>query len=291
MSMSNIEFQAKRIKFSLKKSSRERLFTQLQEANDRMRNLLESSDQISAARRSRATVKPPSSMNRKINEFWRHAKRLHEALSKAWQCSCGSHVANLQLKHRTSDKVEFDVVFNLGTTLHQGGWQGTRIKMISGGTRTGTAGVSINVPQPMTGSLKGSRQVRWTDNGNLNTPNSSHDQMEKIKDLCSTLSAKCPDCFGFLDEDEHRFIFYPDSQTQSIMSLSTITLNTLLHDAHSLTRRKRYFLALTLASSYLQLSATPWLSSPLQKDSIVFLQDSSDPESTILDHPYICDII
>ncbi|KAF2110630.1 hypothetical protein BDV96DRAFT_474211, partial [Lophiotrema nucula] len=113
LSMSNVEFQAKRIKFSLKKSSRQRLFDQLEEANKRMRNLLESSDQVVSARRGREAAKPPSTINRKLNEFWRHAKRLHEALCNAWQCGCASHVANLQLQHRTSDNVEFDMLFHV----------------------------------------------------------------------------------------------------------------------------------------------------------------------------------
>ena len=53
------------------------------------------------------------------------------------------------------------------------------------------------------------------------------------------------------------------------------------------TRRKRYRLALILASSYLQLGATPWLDTQLRKDNIIFLQDSSDSNATLLDRPYI----
>jgi hypothetical protein len=57
--------------------------------------------------------------------------------------------------------------------------------------------------------------------------------MNAIKDLCSTLSTKCPGCFGFLDEDEHRFIVYPGSPTTSSTFHSTVTLDTLLQNAHS----------------------------------------------------------
>lgn len=288
LSMANMEFQAKRIKFSLKKSSRDRLFGQLQEANERMRNLLESSDHITAARRSREATKPTSIMNRKINEFWQHAKRLHEALSKAWQCGCGSHVANLQLQHRTSDKVEFDVLFNVGATTGHNHWRETKIKMLPGIFTTPLGGVSISTGQQATPTTTRSpRQVRWTAPSSQPPPKASNEQMVKIHDLCSALSTHYPDCFGFLDEDEHRFAFYPGSQTVSISNISTITLDRLLEDTYALSRRKRYFLALTLASSYLQLGSTPWLSAPLRNDSIVFLQDPSDPSSIILDQPYI----
>ncbi|KAF2110631.1 hypothetical protein BDV96DRAFT_615165 [Lophiotrema nucula] len=111
--------------------------------------------------------------------------------------------------------------------------------------------------------------------------------MHEIQDLCSALSTQCPGCFGFVDEDEHRFVFYKSPNTASMDHVSTVTLDKLLQKAHTLTRRKRYFLAFTLASSYLQLGSTPWLNTPIQRDSIVFLHNPSDLESTALDHPYI----
>lgn len=45
-----MEFQAKRIKFTMRKSSREKIFAQLEVANERMRKLLESSERTSDAR-------------------------------------------------------------------------------------------------------------------------------------------------------------------------------------------------------------------------------------------------
>jgi hypothetical protein len=286
ISFSNVEFQAKRLKFSLKKGSRERLFTQLQVANDRMRSLLESSDHIAVAHRTRGTTKHPYIMSKKINEFWRHAKRLHEALSKAWECGCTSHVANLQLQHRISDKVEFDVLFNVSATPTHRGWQETRIKMIPGAVTLGTVAITINPPTSTT-PFGGGYQVGVKAPSLPVASVSNLDNANAIKDLCSTLSTNCPGCFGFLDEDEHRFMVYPRTPTTSLANHTTVTLGKLLQDAHVLTRRKRYALALTLASSYLQLGSTPWLSSPFRNDSIVFLQDPMDPDLTQLEHPYI----
>ncbi|ORY05494.1 hypothetical protein BCR34DRAFT_434319, partial [Clohesyomyces aquaticus] len=106
----NIDFQMQCIRFSLKKSSRERTFERFQELNDRLRSLHESGDQVASARRSRETAKSPSGFNKKLHDFWRHAKRLHEALSKSWQCRCTTHIVNLQLQHRPSDVAEFEVL-------------------------------------------------------------------------------------------------------------------------------------------------------------------------------------
>ncbi|KAF2193526.1 hypothetical protein K469DRAFT_728734 [Zopfia rhizophila CBS 207.26] len=102
--------------------------------------------------------------------------------------------------------------------------------------------------------------------------------MTKIKCLCCTLSQICPVCLGLLDEDEYRFIVYPGAQTVLILC-----------DIHGLlTRCKRYWLALTLMSSYLQLGSTPWLNTPLRKDSVLFFRDPSNTDALLLDSPYIC---
>ncbi|OCK99614.1 uncharacterized protein K441DRAFT_535669, partial [Cenococcum geophilum 1.58] len=101
------------------------------------------------------------------------------------------------------------------------------------------------------------------------------------------LSKRPPTCFGFLEEDDSRFVLYPPTNNESTTNLTTITLANLLNGS-TLTRRQRYSLALTLASSYLQLSSTPWLTGPLCKDDILFLHDKTNDDSTFLDRPYIC---
>jgi hypothetical protein len=90
-----------------------------------------------------------------------------------------------------------------------------------------------------------------------------------------------------MEEDDHRFIVYPGLRTTNILRHRTLNLEGLLRDANRLTRRRRYLLALTLASSFFQLGSTPWLSSPLNKENIVFLEDPSDAQDTALDVPYI----
>lgn len=280
-----MEFQAKRIKFSFKKSSRERLFTQLQEANDRMRNLLESSDQISAARKQQGAAKSSSIVNRKINDFWRHAKRLHEALSKAWICNCASHVANLQLQHRNCNEIEFDILFDLKSAHGGPHWRDTKIKMVAAAQPTRCSAVTINLPRLTVVPPSVSRQVRLIDP--RNQPIDFNTETSVIRDLCTTLLGKGHDCFGFLDEDEHRFIVLPGPRTSGTSDSSIISLAKLLQDDHPLTCRKRYFLALTLASSILQLGSTPWISTPLDKESIVFFQDGVNFDDSSLQSPYI----
>lgn len=275
LSVTNLGFQAKRLKFGFKGRPREKLFDKLQEANDRMRNLLESNDRIVAARRQRYTIR---SAPRRIGDFWRHAQRLHTALSKAWQCGCLSHVANLGLEHRTSEKVEFDVFFDLTAA----GLIFRKVKVIErrDGVDQRTAQRDV-LPNP-----NSQRQVRFQPPAPVPIPDPSQ-RLTPIQDLCASLASYRADCWGFLEEDEHRFMVYPDTKVPTEMRTPTKTLGDLLESAELLTRRKRYSLALTLASSYLQLGATPWLNTQLHTDNIVFLQDPADPAVTVVDHPYI----
>ncbi|OCK77570.1 hypothetical protein K432DRAFT_303930, partial [Lepidopterella palustris CBS 459.81] len=111
----------------------------------------------------------------------------------------------------------------------------------------------------------------------------------KIVDLCNALSQTAPTCLGFLEEDDVRFMLYPTALSESSRDMDTITLGALLQDPdQSFTRRQRYSLALTLASSYLQLGSTPWLNAPLHKDDIIMLRRASEPNFTFSDQTYIC---
>lgn len=69
----------------------------------------------------------------------------------------------------------------------------------------------------------------------------------------------------------------------------TVTLEMLLHKQSEITlsRRQRYSIALTLASSHLQLYSSPWLTAQWSKKDIVFLRDKDFPDSVVADQPYI----
>jgi hypothetical protein len=243
-----------------------------------MRNLLDSSDRLAAARRQGQVNRSSLPVPRKIGDFWRHAQRLHTALSKAWQCDCLTHITNLGLEHRTSEKLEFDVFFDLVVA----GLRLTKIKVVGkdDGTNQHTTQRTVS-PDP-----RSQRQVRFKSPISLPQTDSAQN-LTPIYDLCGSLSTDCAGCLGFLEEDEHRFMVYPEAQVLPAVHASTKTLGDLLASTEVLTRRKRYGLALTLASSYLQLGATPWLNPQLRTDNIVFLQDPCDPTVTSIDHPYI----
>jgi hypothetical protein len=145
--------------------------------------------------------------------------------------------------------------------------------------------VAIHVPPPR--ATPTGPRVRWS-NTIVNEPNPTPELTHLIDDLCSAPSAQGPDCIGCLEADDHRFVLYPTPQTTSFSNACAATLEQLLGGPHALTRRKRYTLAFTLASSYIQLDATPWLNTHLSKNIILFLRDSGDPQSPTKPQPIRC---
>jgi hypothetical protein len=62
--------------------------------------------------------------NRKRNmallNVWRHADRMYQALTNAWNCGCmSSHQAEMMLEHRTSSDGTFRFLFEYRTTRWQ----------------------------------------------------------------------------------------------------------------------------------------------------------------------------
>ncbi|KAK8091822.1 hypothetical protein PG997_002183 [Apiospora hydei] len=111
---------------------------------------------------------------------------------------------------------------------------------------------------------------------------------EHIKSLCSTLArTDAPsDCLGYMQDDDIRYYIYPDdssSPRQSEVQLSQILRGEV---KPPLTRRQRYRLALTLASSFVQLKDSPWMQASWGKECVYFARGESD-NVLFLDSPYI----
>ena len=190
-SAENIDFQKERFRLVSKKQLRERLSVRLKESNDRLRDLISGSDQVAAARRDREFRQPPPKANKKLNEYWRHAKGLYEALSRASSvdpstalCRCTDHAANLQLADKHATKTEFGVLL---CGMQQDGnltWNETRIEMISKET---AAIATDSIQQTITG--RPTKRAR-----------------RAIRDLCSELCKPPRACIGFMEEDEQRYV-------------------------------------------------------------------------------------
>lgn len=121
---------------------------------------------------------------------------------------------------------------------------------------------------------------------------------QEIKDICSAIQRHASvSCIGFsLDSSGKLRGAYPVSQRSEIAwrGCDTVTLEELLTQPPlingkpaKLTRKERYSLAVTLASSTLQLNSTPWFSDQWSKRDILFQRISDSARPIDIEHPYV----
>ncbi|KAK7918486.1 hypothetical protein PG985_010360 [Apiospora marii] len=111
---------------------------------------------------------------------------------------------------------------------------------------------------------------------------------EHIESLCSTFAkvGNPSHCLGYMQDDDIRYYLYPDDSNgprKSEVQLSQILCGEV---QPPLTRRQRYRLALTLASSFVQLKDSLWMQAAWGKECVYFARGESD-DVLLLDTPYI----
>lgn len=129
----------------------------------------------------------------------------------------------------------------------------------------------------------------------------------EIADLCEAVRkahhGTCKGPLGYLrDSQDRRHAFYPSIQpTRFSENAETVTLASLLSKTTSsngrdlrgmvsmtLSRLERYSIAVTLASSLLQLYSSPWIGETWSKNDIYFLiAASGSPRPILVDKPYV----
>ncbi len=119
----------------------------------------------------------------------------------------------------------------------------------------------------------------------MNTKRSTDSEVVSI---CSALRTAAHPLVGFhLDSsDILRGLYQVQRSSQRPITKHTTMRELLPHLKKSL--RDRYSLAITMASSALQLGGTPWLEQPWCKSDVIFLRLKDQGEQFIdLNHPYL----
>ena len=171
-------FQLYRIKFANGESVRKRLFDELQDHNDKLEKLLDSSDRDAHLVVQRTAAAEGAAIDAAVCSFWIQARRLFRALANSWDCRCQNHGADLLLQHRTSKKPDFSITFTkLQTAPACWHVQRTRILQDAGPALAGDAqttaaalsGPSIALHEPghrhgraVKSAFRGSRQTTNT---------------------------------------------------------------------------------------------------------------------------------
>lgn len=302
-----LEYHLQRIRFTFNKTPRNKLLDELAQYNTKLRQLLASSDRLAVLRRLPEQKK--SRFGNGLLRFWHYAKRLHALLQQAWRCDCKNlHYASLFLRHRTSPDVAFKIQFNFSQSAGRPSsppWTSreTQISLAENpqlptahAITTPAATLSHpnnakNLSSTKTSSTRKKKGVTWLVPDSQPAPHNFQDAgTSEITDLCTAIATSklnCS-CLGFLQDEEHRYDIYSlaEQQTKDV-AFESVTLASLLDKASNivLTRRQRYSIALTIASSHLQLHATPWLETRWSKNDILFQRSGND--SILLDQPHI----
>ncbi|RYP22509.1 hypothetical protein DL766_007714 [Monosporascus sp. MC13-8B] len=235
----------RRVKFTMKRREVMRLLERLQGCNARMDTFTEKAEKLEEPSKGgwKSTLSMP------IQQIQEYAISLHQVLSRAWSCSTHhSHCANLMLEHRMPIHAD---------------------RMVQRRNKS---------PRKDQGSIQSRVAFTVTPPARADTTEDLA-KLEVIKDLCSVIHKhQDSSCFGLcLDLQGMLRGIYPGTKQNPSAAGDLITLEELLMSPKckqwgSLTDEDRYTLAVTIASSFLQLHKMPWLGERWSERDIVFFE-------------------
>jgi hypothetical protein len=129
-----------------------------------------------------------------------------------------------------------------------------------------------------------------------NTASSSSPSLQEVKDLCASINQMHASRLGFsLDnKSKLRGAYLIDATETRVPSAEILTLEDLLDRPPvvngrraKLTKKERYNLALTLASSVLYLNSTPWLMDQWAAKDILFHRTENAIHPIEIDRPHV----
>ncbi|WPH03870.1 Hypothetical protein R9X50_00675300 [Acrodontium crateriforme] len=310
MTRANFKFQAKRVKYSFSGATRDILLDQIEKYNGTLESLLATNDRVSAL--AQITSKAaPRSMASKIVQYWRHADRIFTLMTEAFKCHCKSmHYANLWLSHRPAGTVDMSMVlkFSQGiVSIDKQPWKERPLQIkLAGKASQSSQGAICTLASSkanllsMNSTLLSASTI--TKSVNLTSPSVSSITLNmssvvsnstlsnlKHKGLCQSVCGHNEDgsCIGCLIDDDND-ANYTVLLTTTLPDASTsITLADALTSRPPMSRAQRYAIALTLASSHLQLHSTPWLSQEWRIQDVHLPVSLSPTRKVLYNEPYL----
>ena len=303
-----MEFEWHRIKFSLNRKKRAGLLANLTTCNQWLERYMIASRGFESSGKTRIVRNTP--MPKCLLHFWQHARDLYQLVQQAWSCTCStSHSTDLLLRdYRDPHKIEFKILFIFAeniTTQHSGAWDWKESDVAALERNEPQAQVTVDeaMNNPVGGTRmpsssglrppsrvrrdRGVQGVRFTDQAVPTTnmvaslPLQAQPALPKITDLCTHLAKIGPHDtqLGMLGSDSSGYsVYLPRQKILSKPELRHVTLDEILRGPmrFNLSRRQRYTIALAIASSYVQLHASPWIWARWSKCDIYLLYDSSN---------------
>ncbi|KAG6986644.1 hypothetical protein G7Y79_00075g099160 [Physcia stellaris] len=303
-----VEREMKRLKMTLSKNAYQELINAIEKANKDLRDITRQNIYLEPTRRSRKMKRPTAD----IKAIRRHAASLYQVLiaGDCWKCQCSDyHVASLRLELRPqiaeNSQTDADSKFLFRVLLARSrdgvafaltnDWQEIEVKPLI------TEKLNISVAPKVAGPKRG---VRFGTDPSKNPANIGPSQPQlssalsasAIADICRTLcTSKHGEPMGFLadneDHDHKHYLYRADTvlveqpQTRSLSEI--LSQRNYNSSSASLLKKERLEIAVTLASSVLQLDGTSWLKSRWSSHDIYFHEKNVRTRSSRSLYPYL----
>ncbi|KAJ4363334.1 hypothetical protein N0V95_001107 [Ascochyta clinopodiicola] len=289
----------KRVRFGMSKKTIKALLEELNDCNRELERFTEKSEKIETYRKA---AKP--SFAARLQRIQGYALNVHTSLR--WCCSCkNTHRTSLRLEPRgnlyasgmktsNANKTCFTVSFSSLTadTDVPWTWQAAEINI-----EEEDASLSpMSSPKPrMTKSVSFSSPPPYSLSDPVADPSQS---LQEVKDLCASIQQlqNTTSRIGLsLDTKKKlRGVYTVDASEKLTPPSDLVSLEDLLDRRPTnngrrakLSKKERYSLALTLASSVLYLNSTPWLTNQWAAKDIRFHQSSAISDLLDIEHPYL----
>ncbi|KAI1191225.1 hypothetical protein F5B17DRAFT_426871 [Nemania serpens] len=291
--------------FTLGESVRKGVFDDIQECNDILEKLIPKNASVPISYLTDKSRVLSTSAEAALCGFWHHADELYKALLTAWKCGRPDrHSAHLELQPRlhVSDQ---GVRLVLSThTIHDVWFTlPVMVKIGQEPTRSSTR-VSSHREAVSRRAPKWKRKItfRFTNapsvGKRVSTISGTSFESQAIYDLCTALSSginpEGVSSIGYLRDPDggeyHDKVYICPGRPSDTPSKS---LSELIGEGFRprLTRAQRYYLAVTISSSFIQLNDTSWFPRTLEnlwsKNSIFIPAQAENPDILLLDRPFI----
>ncbi|KAL1635637.1 hypothetical protein SLS56_001690 [Neofusicoccum ribis] len=293
-SKSKFRKEGHRIKLSLKKENCDTLVTRIVRNNRRLSKFTKQNLYLETSR-SRSTPD--------YQTIQMYASHVFNLLRSGLQCGCQvSHSVNLRLERRdewhslnqASNLPPFRIIVSYSSAWplpDKTPWDLEALDVLP------FADPAENKPAPIPSPLKVKKSVKWATQAAMQTKTSIDPgpDLLHIKNLCQTMqqirSACMGVCVGFLEDElaKQKLSIFPTSElvkgtnTPSLLSLRTILSENGVGNRR-FTRSDKLWVAVLLASSFLQLHQTPWINDKWSKDDIKFVEGV---QGDLFEHPFV----
>ncbi|KAK3949861.1 hypothetical protein QBC32DRAFT_399900 [Pseudoneurospora amorphoporcata] len=296
----------KRFKMAVKgEKNRTRLFKRLNDGIERLGKVLAGCDRLPLKHASvqspvAVTVQPAAAIDSTLCSFWQRADRFFDILASSWNCRCTIHCANLLLQHRSNAMPEFEVLFTKEQSSKSSSatWNARKTRIVGNEAVNSEAEDAILwMSLPIHTLLHMDSRPLQSVMGNSGSSKGKATICAESQSSTTVMEIECEPSYSYLVDKNITYniyhIPYQPAQQHIPITLQDIIEGDLFATLQD-KRKLRFSIALTIASSFLQLLESPWLPTAITKTDIIFLVDPnpsgdilSEDEPAFLNEPYV----